>query len=100
MRESKGHLKSNIRRNMLKGIAWPARTQTWRELSTTESGSLLKITWTVYMKQIFVRQEGQISHPGPNKLTTAECLNIGVPPKQRNDRWSNEMVCLVIVAKR
>src|ERR1700677_3849651 len=100
MKESKGRSKSDIRRIMSKGIAWPAETQTWREQSTTESGSLLRITWTVCVKQIFARQGGQISRPGPSEPTTAECLNIGVPPKPRNDRWSNEMLRLEIVAKR
>src|ERR1700683_3004982 len=100
MKESKGHSKSDIRRIMSKGIAWPAGTQTWREQSTTESGSLLRITWTVYAKQIFARQGGQISRPGPSEPTTAECLNIGALPKPRNNRWSNEMLHLEIVAKR
>src|ERR1700683_1484421 len=99
MKERKGRSKSNICRIMLKGIAWPAGTQTWREQSTTESGSLLRITWTVCAKQIFARQGGQISRPGPSEPTTAECLNIGTPPKLRNDRRSNKMLRLEIVAK-
>ena len=100
MKESKGRSKSDIRRIMSKGIAWPAGTQTWGELSTTESDSLLRITWTVCAKQIFARQGGQISRPGPSEPTTAECLNIGALPKSRNDRRSNEMLHLEIVAKR
>ena len=75
-------MKSNVCKNVSKGIVWPAGTRTWRELSTTESGSLLKIIWTVYMKLIFVRQEKQISYPGASELNTAECLNIGVLPNR------------------
>src|ERR1700691_3376795 len=85
---------------MSKRTAWPAGTWTWREPSTTESGSLLKTTWTVYTKQIFARRGNQTSRPGTNELNIPECLNTGVPLKRRSVRQSNEMLHTILVARR